>query len=342
MGFIRLLLAFNVLKLHVTADGSDFGLFTAVPSFFIISGFFMSFIYIEKYSRKHNSYLIFLTNRILRIYPLYWLILVTTIVYNYFLFYFRHSGLFATPQNLGQTGFFLYTPLVNIISDFTLLIKTDYLNINLFYQQPLLLAVEWTLVVEMVFYVLVPLLTTRPFRTLLWLLMGSLGVRYAIIRYCIAHHHAIAQVFFPASLIYFILGICSYRLYIYLKKRPLPKKYGYLFFSLMILMTLIWNQLNIRIEVKEWIYLILLVLLMPSIFLLFAKSKTDRFFGELSYPFFLSHVLVGQIYTNIFGEKTDQFLKLILVTLITISISWLLVFLVNKPIDRYRQKRLLN
>src|SRR5437899_9041000 len=77
MGVIRLLLALSVLIFHA---GKFFNYnivnnTIAVFSFFIISGFYMALVLDKKYS-KQQSKLLFWSNRLLRIFPLYWLSLL--------------------------------------------------------------------------------------------------------------------------------------------------------------------------------------------------------------------------------------------------------------------------
>ena len=82
MGAIRLLLALSVVAVH---GGAIFGFSMvggqiAVQSFYIISGFYMSLILNEKYIGVNNSYRLFLTNRLIRLYPIYWSVLLGTII----------------------------------------------------------------------------------------------------------------------------------------------------------------------------------------------------------------------------------------------------------------------
>ena len=79
MGSLRLLLAISVLIAH-SGPISGFSLIggiEAVEIFFIISGFYMALILNTKYVGV-NSYYLFITNRFLRIFPTYWLVLLLT------------------------------------------------------------------------------------------------------------------------------------------------------------------------------------------------------------------------------------------------------------------------
>src|ERR1700747_2964117 len=83
MGIIRFLLAISVVIHHC---GPLFGIYhliggqIAVQSFFIISGFYMSLILNEKYVGINNSYRLFITNRFFRLFPIYWTVLLATVL----------------------------------------------------------------------------------------------------------------------------------------------------------------------------------------------------------------------------------------------------------------------
>src|SRR5450759_4624800 len=78
MGIIRVLLALSVVAAHFGGIWNlrFVGGQVAVQSFYIISGFYMSLILNEKYVGKNKSYKLFITNRFLRLYPIYWLSLI--------------------------------------------------------------------------------------------------------------------------------------------------------------------------------------------------------------------------------------------------------------------------
>ena len=74
MGLLRICLALAVVSTHTHQRLFPFDMITAyfaVKTFFVISGFYMALILNEKYLTKANSYKLFITNRILRLYPLY-------------------------------------------------------------------------------------------------------------------------------------------------------------------------------------------------------------------------------------------------------------------------------
>ena len=82
MGTYRLILALCVVVGHASPLGIptlDSGL--AVKTFFMISGFYMALILSEKYPRTPEGRRLFYTNRLLRIYPMYFVTLAFAILF---------------------------------------------------------------------------------------------------------------------------------------------------------------------------------------------------------------------------------------------------------------------
>jgi peptidoglycan/LPS O-acetylase OafA/YrhL len=79
MGLLRLLLALGVVTEH--AGHTYFiGSYTAVQIFFIISGFYMELIFSSGKYRNANQ---FYASRIARLFPVYWIALITGVVVAY-------------------------------------------------------------------------------------------------------------------------------------------------------------------------------------------------------------------------------------------------------------------
>jgi peptidoglycan/LPS O-acetylase OafA/YrhL len=88
MGMLRLLLAISVVIAHTD---SLFGMKLiggelAVKIFFIISGFYMSLVLDGKYSGR-NNYWLFIKNRCLRLFPMYWFVLLLTFMLSIVSYY---------------------------------------------------------------------------------------------------------------------------------------------------------------------------------------------------------------------------------------------------------------
>ncbi|MNT94039.1 hypothetical protein D3C72_2356420 [compost metagenome] len=63
------------------------------------------------------------------------------------------------------------------------------------------------------------------------------------------------------------------------------------------------------------------------------NNKIDRFVGDLSYPFYLAHIFVMWAVPPAYAKGN------VLPFLVTLGISFALLLLIDRPIDRYRQYR---
>jgi len=331
MGFFRFLLAISVLSIHTDYNLglSRFGEQLAVNAFFIISGFYMALIIAEKYTGKNGSYRLFITNRFLRIYPLYWVVLLATIIFS--------TGL--NPFRLP------YTSVFKFISDITLLARTDYFSVNAAVSNTPLVTPAWTLIIELTFYLFATFFVRLKTRYLLGIAVLSFAIKYGIAYYQMLHHIYPKTGFFPACLVFFMLGIIAYRLYARLKMKRIDKRLIISFFVVMVLLTLFYYQVPAFIryhnfQLKEWLYYVLFTTFIPFGFTLLKSNPVDGFIGELSYPIYISHYLIVGILGSFLKISANTWQLFLIASAVTIIISLVLVLLIDKPVDRYRQKRL--
>lgn len=346
MGLYRLLLALSVVIYHAFPLFGYTLLGGAIPVnvFFIISGFYMTLILSEKYVGKNGSYKLFITNRILRIYPLYWVILGLTIFFGYLWFYTGGNSPFAFGPYFHHSPFIFYSNFQGMLQDITLLFRTDYLVINPLKFNFMLIGQAWTLVVELLFYFLAPFLFKRNWKILGLLILGSLLIRYLVLHWTSLNGVNEQTHFFPAKLFFFVFGIFSYRIYGYIKKRKVQKKILLGILLLLFLFTFAFPylpSLQIRFfPVTEWMYYMVVISAVPAIFFLYRNISLDLWLGELSYPVYLSHMFFYMVLVNYTKVKQASVLFTTLLILLTLVGSFLLILLVDKPIDKCRQKRL--
>jgi peptidoglycan/LPS O-acetylase OafA/YrhL len=83
MGCFRLFLALSVLASHYWFWRINFwmGAYIAVTAFYVISGFYMSLVLDTKYTGRRGL-LTFYSNRALRLFPVYWIVLLLTAIAN--------------------------------------------------------------------------------------------------------------------------------------------------------------------------------------------------------------------------------------------------------------------
>ncbi len=332
MGLIRTLLALSIVIHHsfplfgITLLGRD----PALRSFYIISGFYMSLILNEKYIGKNGGYMLFITNRFFRIFPTYWLILFLTFAFNFF---FLHKN-------------FLNNSFFNIINDITLIIRNDVLQINTNYRQILTLPQAYTLVLELYFYLVAPFIVKKSNKFIFKLSVIALCSHFLVFIILRLGKEPIGDWFFPEVIIYFLFGVISYRIYLLIRERDIPLRLLIGIFTFIIILIIFYSAIPIDYHltsifpIKEWSFIFLMMFAVPFIFKLTKRIPFDRLIGELSYPIYLSHLLVISVLLTVFSIKPNQSFSTLLFIITTIIFSFCIYFFFEKPIEGYRQSRL--
>jgi peptidoglycan/LPS O-acetylase OafA/YrhL len=303
-------------------------------------------------SEKYTNNITFFKNRFLKIYPIYWLVLLLSLIYEILNLYFNSStqNIFAffNPDYSLQTGTFLFLGIPNITIfglDLTFLFRltgNGGLAFTSNFRQfvpPLysfnLIAQAWTLSLELTFYLFAPFLNKLKNKYLLLIMALSLGLRLFLYSQGL-NHDPWTYRFLPNEIIFFLSGILMYRIYRYIKDKntKLFSLYSFFFYFSF----LIYYQFLPHQRTKQIILFLFSFIFIPFIFNLFKKNRTDRFIGELSYPIYISHFLIINTLTH-FTQLNHQYLGIV-TTLISIIFSIFLYRLVVVPIDRYRQKQI--
>lgn len=332
MGILRFLFALTVVIFHSRTSLVNNITTTniAVHSFFILSGFYMAYIYREKYIHKMSSYKLFVTNRLLRIYPVYWTVLLLIIGVALLKLLF-HIG---SEENV-LTRLFAFSDYERnwkIIQNVFFIITPDYW-IQPFKNPDFLVGPQvWSLQVEVPFYLLVPFILKDNPRTILLRIAIILIIVYALI---IPLHIVSTQsllYLFLTNIIFFAGGIISYLMYTmkikYQKPSVLPLVFIISF--LLILPTM---------EIMTNIFYVCLVLCIPSIFLYTKSNRIDKFVGSLSYPLFIAHIFFGSLVAHILHIKGDSLIYSVIFVITAIGGAILLTYVVDNPLNIYRQKR---
>lgn len=338
MGLFRLILAFAVLLSHIPDLNVDTFISRdvlpikvwsghAVFAFFIISGFYISMVFSEKYSKLSGGTQKFYLNRALRLYPAHWVILI---LYTCsFLWVGADSfllGDFKGEPLLGLTAY-----LSNVF--FLGVEWIPFFNTSNWYY---VLGPVWSLSLEVYFYLLAPYIVMRSLRTIIGLVVVFLcfrlflygaGVETTPWRYF----------FFPSVFVFFLMGVLSYRVYNVIKDKRFSKYIGGL-----CLVALIFYCSNSAFWIYSdhdmlgsWSFYLLVWISIPFIFNLTKKNKIDNFIGQLTYPIYLGHMLIITIVLNI----DTTFDKGLLVVIGSVLLAILLYLFVDKPINRkFRDK----
>lgn len=337
MGIFRLLLAISVLIAHSTPlfGNTLVGGRVAVESFFMISGFYMALILTTKY--KSNLKL-FYKNRFLKLFPLYWFFTLAVIVTS-----FITTGKFTIFKDYIITPFsklvlilFNISPLFNDVTNFLALnLNTG----NLFFTSAfrntvpeiwnyLILPQGWTIGLEITFYLFAPFLVSRKTKTLLLFFLASLASRLLAYQFLGLAHDPWEYRFFPFEIIYFIAGILAYRIYV---QYNLKSKFIYL--TPIFAFTLFFQFIPFNTKRMLMYYFIVLISI-PFLFKYTKDNKIDRFLGELSYPLYLCHFLVIDIFAQII-KVNHQYLGLYSL-FFSLPLAIIGYILIQKPIEQLR------
>ena len=348
MGLFRVILAISVVLSHIvkteTPFYQGFGGTNSVEIFFLVSGFYIALILDKTYKSKRMFYL----NRILRLYPVYLivclLVLLTSILRRGF------------AENL-----FGYSPLVLLISTFSnlTLIGTDWLmffdtsngGIQLTssvvtgdrMRDLLWIAPAWSLGIEITFYAMAPIICRWRSRFLIAAIIGLCTIRILFNQseFNFAESPFDAR-FFPFELPYFLVGILLYR---YKRDAKLeitiPVKYLY---SALFLFFLIFEPIRSSFDLSRTASMAVLVIVAAVVVLFGQSSEFDRKFGELSYPIYISHVFIAQVYefssTGIvkkFSLLDNNHISMSVQVLLIVLVSYFLLQ-ITKPIEKIRDK----
>jgi peptidoglycan/LPS O-acetylase OafA/YrhL len=356
MGMLRLLLAVSVVLSH-TAPLGRFSLLGgpfAVKVFYIISGFYMALILNEKYTPQiRRPYFTFITNRIFRIYPTYWVILFCTAIASLIIYQTSHGTQYGLLQGYIVFGpklhpltmvFFALTQVLLLGQDLTLfmgfgqdgmLILTSHFK-EFYPATPLFMLVPqaWTISIEMMFYFIAPLIVRRKTAIIFACWCAALALNIGL-QLGGLDYDPWTYRFFPAELLFFFSGVLAYRVGKRYMNLAGSRAYGIGALSLIFVLTVFYPY--IPFGFKPQFYLAVFTLSLPFIFYVTKNLKWDRYIGELSYPVYLIHILII-ILLNRLGMHLGM-PNTWPVIVLSIIFSLVINELVQKPVERWRQRR---
>lgn len=365
MGLLRLLLALAVVADHA---GPAFGIPwlrmtnapLAVQIFYVVSGFYMTLVLNEKYVGP-GSYGVFARSRLLRLVPMFLVVLATT-VFGGLLLRAITGAVIPPLQYWSQHGAslgwgeWLVLALANVTivgQDLLSFFAVDpaardlYFTAN-FHEEPLaawqflFVPQAWTVALEIMFYSLAPLLVRRRPVVLLALIAASLGLRVFLMEHWQVRNDPWTYRLFPTELALFLAGAIAWHVHGWLRRR------GWLGARVctVVLVATLAVVVGYQWLPKDVIYtrpyglplvLGLLPFVLPFVFEATRTNRFDRALGELSYPAYLVHYLLLFVVGAIGGEWLLANQGTI-VTGATIVCAWLLWRTVGRPLEERRQR----
>lgn len=285
----------------------------AVKSFFIISGFLIFMSY-EK-TKNISSYF---SKRIRRIYPAYAFVIFISII----------IGLIYSSVSIQEYLSFL--TLKYLISN---LLFLNFLQPSLpgLFVENSITAVNgalWTLKIEVLFYILVPLIVKifnriGHIKTIISIYILSLVYSFALL-----HWYEISKnIFFmelqrqlPGQLTFFMMGASGFYFFEYYKK--------YFFYFLGVSLFILFFKNDLTWSIFEPFVLLILILFFSTIFYYMGNFNK---YGDFSYGIYILHFPVIQILTSHHLFENLHWLFLISSSAIVILLSLLLWHFIEKP-----------
>jgi len=333
-GLYRTLLALMVVAAHVGGI-PGIGAF-ALIGFYVLSGYLMTFIMQNNYGYSKAGIIKYALNRFLKIYPMYWMVLVISTILIFFV-----GEDFSSIIN-GS----MYFPRDTI----------DLLrNIFIFFpfsESPRLIPPVWALTVELFFYLFIGAGLSKDRRIVLGWFFVSAVYHPLAFYYGWDHYFTI----FAASLS-FSLGALVYHYRGEIERHFLPaitnkmhRSLPVVVFGWILLNWLLGYMLGSRLnEAFFWAFFylnypvsaILVIILSARTSLPLITGSFDKWVGDISYPIYLVHAPIGMTVsaalTGIRVEPNHQgFMVLVISLPLIILTSMILSKLTGRPVERIR------
>lgn len=326
---LRAIAATMVVIIH-TGAFSEFGMVgQAITSggkygvhiFFVISGFTIARTFTE--ARDYKTYLI---RRIMRIIPLYWLVLsIATALWL--------SGYFSMPTWMTELGAPL--DLYNFLIHLSMLSYLDYRVANS------LIGVEWTIPIEVFWYISLPFLIS--FGKTIPKTIGAMFVLLVLTGILTYFSKALLGTSKPISwspIAYghlFFLGVLSY----HLRERFTLAAPKFIMLPIMgavaaFCMALAFDS-GARSTVFPLCTAVLIIYVTPARARWLTQLLTTRamiFLGSISYSMYLIHILVLHVLRDLAMLPASHIGKFLVVYSITVALSTMTYLLVEKPTNQ--------
>ena len=223
-----------------------------------------------------------------------------------------------------------------------LVFTREYLNSETVIYKGLLVPQAWTLGLELTFYIIAPFILFKK-KIILSILILSACLKAYFIHIKLGANDPWSYRFFPLELSFFLIGSLSHQILMPFLKKVIDKRlnpYSKISTAILLTFTIFYSFLPLEEEIKKFILFFLLILLMPLLFLFQNNNKIDNYIGNLSYPIYISHILVINSLLFLFNilNIKDSFFFIFLSTIISIIVSIILNKIISAPIEKIRNK----
>ncbi len=310
MGVLRTLFAISVVFAHslgyLLVGGRN-----AVQLFYMISGFLISYVLVERkaYPQIGRFYL----NRYLRLYPIYFAVallslLTFEVTQDAEFFNVYRSAPFAAKILLvfsNATLFLQDWVHFSAVKNEHLVFATSFWNSDVLLYHGLVVPQAWTLGLELTFYFIAPFILPR-MRVLLTLLALSVALRIYLLHIGLAENDPWTYRFFPTELALFLLGALAHQVMLPFYRRTLSAakldKVAAVATYSFVFLTLVFSFIRVEDIVKSMVLFVIFFALMPFFFVFQIKNDWDKRIGDLSYPIYISHLLIIYVITVLLAK----------------------------------------
>lgn len=354
MGYLRTLLAITVVLAHSPYGEVFVGGQLAVQIFYMISGFLIA--HVLRTNPTYADPAKFYANRMLRIYPVYLVVALATLIFEAT---FDPSRLaiykqipFSAALLAGISNVTLFGQdwvMFSGVADGHLHFFADFTKSNPPLWHALLAPQAWTLGVELTFYALAPFILRKSSIAVV-LLVLSCTVRLATWKLGFRYADPWTYRFFPSELAIFLLGALSNRHLLPLLQRTIPKARQPLAATLatvgLVVLCLGFSRWPLGHTLKPALLFVACAALLPLAFMFQRISRTDKAIGELSYPIYIVHMLVIWSTASALawmgltlGRRSQTLLVVVVSCLAAYALNQLVAARVERIRDRIRSSR---
>ncbi len=359
MGVLRTFLAIAVVVYH---SYTIFGLRLcggqlAVEAFFMISGFYMALVLNEKYVGA-GYYKKFIVSRLLRIFPVYWIVLVLALLLSVVGYYSWGNAYYLT-RYINHYDCFSPLTIMFFVIENSIIIGQDmlyFLRIDAWCKpqfeyhallfkhsanQYLFVPQAWSISLELLFYAIAPFIVTKKIRWQLIIIILLFGLKWIYAFHFNLSIDPWTYRFFPFELGFFILGSLAYQVYTIIKNTTATNNIGKVLLLICLLAIVFVAQSPLHKNITNTLFYAIIFCSIPFIFNTFKNNAIDRYIGELSFSIYISHLLIVSILHPIFFKQVLPMAYYGMATLFfSLGLALILHHWVVKPLDKWRIQRI--